>query len=107
MTHSFFKNYANLNYLNSIRPGKKVGDPTVQDIRALRYNPSGSIDFKLRHSEDWKELPIRINRNPSKEVTQLYNERVKITKDKFEDLQSLKSTLEKDYHLFYDDLPHD
>lgn len=58
----FFKNSSELNFVNSIQPGFKVGDPTVQDIRALKYDSDGSIKFKVRHSDDFKVLPIRLNK---------------------------------------------
>lgn len=107
LDHSFFKDFGKLNYLTSIRPGKKVGDSTVMDIRALRYNPSGIIEFKIRHPEEWQTLPVRINKTPKTFTPMLYNERLKLSKDKYEQLQQLKSCLEKDYHSFYDSLPHE
>nr|CAH7723171.1 unnamed protein product [Callosobruchus chinensis] len=47
----FFKNFESLpTNFKSIRPGKKTGDPTVGDIRALRYD-KGQVDFK-------KDIPM-------------------------------------------------
>ena len=49
-------------YVISIRPGKKAGDPTVHELRALEYQSSGKINFKLNFLDDteWKALPVRI-----------------------------------------------
>lgn len=47
LTHNFFKDFSGLNFIKSLRPGFKVGDPTVQNIRALRYNSSGRFDYKI------------------------------------------------------------
>lgn len=107
LTHSYFKNHANLRYVNSIRPGKKAGDPTVQDIRALRYKPNGTIEFKLRHPHEWQTLPARVNKSTSTSTPRLYSERLKITKDKYDQLQSMKCSLQKDYHGYYNALPHE
>ena len=40
-----FADFKKLNgiYITSIRPGKKSGDPTVHDLRALEYNPDGQV----------------------------------------------------------------
>lgn len=38
LTHEFVKDFASLNYYDSIRPGKRVGDPHVTDIRVLSTN---------------------------------------------------------------------
>lgn len=59
--HSFFKDFTTLKYCSSIRPGRKVGDPTVTDLKAIKYNPEGFIEFKLRHTiADWTPLSIRV-----------------------------------------------
>ncbi|XP_060808417.1 uncharacterized protein LOC132903662 [Amyelois transitella] len=108
--HHFFKNIENtLTFYKSIRPGKKSGDPVVTNLRALKYS-EGKIVYKLRHSSIvWEELPIRIKKIcivPWNDIPPLYSARLQITKDKYMDLQELKSSMEKDYHKFYDDLPH-
>lgn len=54
---NFFLNYENLNTnLTSLRPEKKVGDPVITDLRALKYLPSGDIFYKLDQSRNWLEL---------------------------------------------------
>ena len=49
--------------VDSIRPGRKAGDPTVHDLRGLKYLPNGKIKFKLKLNNDvkWEVLPQRIN----------------------------------------------
>lgn len=102
--YNFFKNYENDVCLPSIRPGKKAGDPTVNDIRALLYK-NGSIFYKLRQPDEWKILPQRLRAyNSTFVVTQLYNEPRKIDKTKYDSLQSLKPFMHRDYHAFYDNL---
>nr|CAH7749724.1 unnamed protein product [Callosobruchus chinensis] len=114
LEHGFFKNFSKLTFVKSLRPGKKVGDPQVTDIRALRYSPDGSIAYKLRHSEEYQELSFnRIPKNtrqqlfcPFGELPTLYNAPLPVKKEKYSHLQFLKSSLLADYHLFYDTLPH-
>ena len=45
VTHEFFSSFQNLDYYQSIRPGSRVGDPVVTDIRLLKYS-HGEITFK-------------------------------------------------------------
>ena len=42
----------NDSYFLSIRPGKKAGDPTVHDLRALQFSSDGKVHFKLSFSEN-------------------------------------------------------
>lgn len=108
LTFDFFKTFSNLSYYNSIRPGFKKGDPVVTDIRSLKYNPTGSIEYKINYDEDWQLLPRRKsnNVNLSHNLPCLYKEALKIDKKKFENLQSLKAVLEKEFHSFYDNLQY-
>ena len=96
-------------YLTSIRPGKKTGDPTVYHLRALQFQPSGSVQYKLDFSNDatWKELPQRINQ-PRQVFSWVrhFPERLPITLRKFNDLQSMKHVMPQWAHDFYDKLPH-
>ncbi|GFY77338.1 uncharacterized protein TNIN_176191 [Trichonephila inaurata madagascariensis] len=49
--HHFFKDFqTTLPFYKSIKPGKRVCDPTVTNIRALRHVPDGKIVYKLRHT---------------------------------------------------------
>ena len=45
--HTFFKDYSDLNYYPSIRPGAGPGSAVVTDVRILRYLPVGKIQFKF------------------------------------------------------------
>lgn len=51
MSFDFVKDYAEKSTLmyDSIRPGKKTGDPTVNDIRVIKYSPDGRIQVKICH----------------------------------------------------------
>ncbi|KAF2888935.1 hypothetical protein ILUMI_17238 [Ignelater luminosus] len=82
----------------SIRPGKRIGDPTVTDLRALKYNPNGTIQYKLRFGDAWQNLPLRMNNItaiPFAELPALYKERLPINNEKFNHLQILKNELRK------------
>ena len=57
LDQKFFKDYSSLKFVNSIRPGSKVGDPAVTDICALNYTPDCQIQFKLDFSDHWIDLP--------------------------------------------------
>ncbi|CAH1988971.1 unnamed protein product [Acanthoscelides obtectus] len=96
-------------------PGRSAGAPLVNDIRALRYSHEG-VFFKLNHSDQkWQILPVRLNTktnnatNDANDLPKLYRNRIKIKAEKYKHLQSLKATMEFDYHAFYiyDNLPHD
>ncbi|KAB0802803.1 hypothetical protein PPYR_04989 [Photinus pyralis] len=112
LDHTFFKDYSKLNLIKSIRPGYKVGDPTVNNLRALKYNSDGQIEFKIKHSEEYEVMPMRLKKNlnkgvPNNSLPALYSEPLKIKNEKFEHLMFLKKSLEKDYHNFYDNLRHE
>ena len=105
--HTFFKYYSRIKYYNSLRPGKKTGDPCVNDLRCIKYSQTEQITFKLHYSDAWSTLPQRTKSGfTDSDVKQLYNARLCITKQKYEDLQSLKPVLKSDYHAFYDNLPY-
>lgn len=110
LMHDFFKKYDHLQFVKSIRPGKVVGAPTMNDLKALKYSKDGI--FKLRHTENWQTLPIRLNISnimpvKSNDIPQLHKNRLKIKAEKFQHLQQLKLSMERDYHDFYDQLPHE
>lgn len=110
LSFSFFKNIEdNLSFYKSIRPGKKAGDPVVADFKALKYTKEG-IFYKLRHTEEeWNQLPIRVKQQSNvnfDNIPQLYQERLKIKREKYEHLQQLKQSIEVDYHSYFDNLPH-
>lgn len=102
LDYTFFKDYEKVCNYDSIRPGKRAGDPTVNDIRALQYK-DGEIYYKLRQPDEWKKLPQRVRTN-NNILASLYTEPRKIDGTKFENLQSLKQYMHSDYHSFYDSL---
>ncbi|XP_036340385.1 uncharacterized protein LOC118749699 [Rhagoletis pomonella] len=90
----------------SIRPGKKSGEPTVNMIRALAYDPSGIIYYKTNINDDYNVLPQRTQQKfRDIEPSQLHTERIPISKKKWEHLQELKFLLPADCHSFYDNIP--
>ncbi|CAG5000307.1 unnamed protein product [Parnassius apollo] len=111
LSHKFFKNFNDVQFFKSIRPGRGIGDAKETDIRALRYIPSGEIYFKLRFPYEWQTIPQRKSSNvvplPFTQLRNLHATRRKITARKFEDLQYLKRSLPEDYRSYYDNLPHD
>ena len=80
LTYDFFKDFTYLNYYQSIRPGSKAGDPTVTDLRVLRYLPDGTIGYKLHHDGDeFLEFPRRAKlRSPADDdaVGSLYQQQM-------------------------------
>lgn len=109
LTFDFIRNYSAKESMmyESIRPGKSVGDPTVTDIRAILYSPSGDIKTKLNFNEDFQNLPQMKNiAKPLSLCTfpQLHSESLKILNIKWKNLKDLKSVLPKDCHSFYDNL---
>lgn len=54
LDHSFFRKFRDLNYFK-----------TVTNLRALKYNPDGKIEFKLHHSDEWTDLSITQRKRPS------------------------------------------
>lgn len=102
---NFFLKYDGLDTnLQSLRPGKKTGDPTVTDIRQMRYLPSGEICYQLGFTDEWNQLPQRRKKTGTGTPTKMYNSELQIAESKFRHLQELKSVIEKDHHVFYDAL---
>lgn len=86
--------------------GKKSGEPTVNMIRALAYDPSGIIYYKTNINDDYNVLPQRTQQKfRDIEPSQLHTERIPISKKKWEHLQELKFLLPADCHSFYDNIP--
>ncbi|KAF0715572.1 Uncharacterized protein FWK35_00022354, partial [Aphis craccivora] len=101
LTYSFFLDYSDKKFMfyESIRPGRVASDAVITDLRVLKYCPN----------DDFKELPRRlknINEDIINKFPKLYQTQKKITLDKWNDLQSLKSIIPYDCHSFYDGLPH-
>ena len=112
LDYSFFKNYESMDSnFRSIRPGTQAGQSIVTDIRALEYKPTGEVGYKLRHTEEYRELPQkRACRQSTSDTTctstQLYQAPLKLKKDKFSHLQQMKVLMPQEYHPFYDSLAH-
>jgi len=113
LEYSFFKNYDDVCSLTSLRPGKKTGDKVVTDICKIQYTHEGEILYKTEFEDGWTKLPeqkkVKITRRTvieSQTLTNLYNAPLPISDTKFKDLQSLKPVIDKEYHPFYDNLPH-
>ena len=47
--------------MTSMRPGKKVGDPVVNDISHIKYDPGCDMQNKLKANKDapWESTPQR------------------------------------------------
>jgi len=108
--HDFFKDYSNLRTYSSIRPGRKLGDPTVAALRCITYLPSGEILWKLRHTDE-SQLLLQPRRSTvhgcdDADIKPLYSSALRIKSDKYKDLQSLKTVIMPDFHSFYDGLSH-
>ncbi|VDI01121.1 Hypothetical predicted protein [Mytilus galloprovincialis] len=109
LSHEFFGKYSELKYYSSIRPGNRVGDPVVTNIRVLKYTEDGSIQYKLDFSDQYQDLARRSKVGlPSVDDTieRLYLSQVPIKKAKYQHLQELKAVIPRDFHPFYDSLPH-
>lgn len=109
LNYSYFKNF-DVNFYNSIRPGKKKGDPCVTNIRCLMYSPNGSVHYKLSYLDEWKLHPQTQNMKakslPFKELPNLYTESQIMNPKKFQHLQELKAVIPEEFHSFYDNLKH-
>lgn len=92
-------------YLNTIRPGKKPGDPTVHDLRALRYSKN-EIQYKINFDEEFADLPQRIKLTNKVTLTAKFKAKIPIKKRKYNDLQALKTVIPQDLHSFYNNLPY-
>lgn len=110
MTHIDFRNYDDKELIRykSIRPGRSVNDPTVSNLREIHYFPNGRIKYKIHFDDVLQDLPQRSREiHQNKEASKLFQTRLKIKRKKFNDLQDIKTTLDKDIHSFYDDLPYE
>ncbi|XP_022832335.1 uncharacterized protein LOC111360590 [Spodoptera litura] len=109
--YDFFKKFDDTKVMryDSIRPGKKKGDPVVTDLKVLLYHPDGKIYYKTNIcNENYSLLPSRPKKInfPISTYEQLFKDSPKLTSCKFNDLQALKTVIPSDYYSFYDNLPH-
>ncbi|XP_049318931.1 uncharacterized protein LOC125780591 isoform X1 [Astyanax mexicanus] len=109
VNHSFFQDYSKLKLCKSIRPGKNPGESTVFDLRAIRYNVDGTMDYKTVHADDWTPYlsPTLRKRNSDTTVLPLYTSSLRIKALKYKHLQELKNFIPKDFHGFYDSLNYE
>ncbi|XP_063219190.1 uncharacterized protein LOC134529234 [Bacillus rossius redtenbacheri] len=106
MDFDAFTDYSakSLQRLHSLRPEQRK----VTDIRCLRYSPDGCIEFKINFHEDLQVLPQRCKVITSPvQWPSMHTEPRKISSQKYSHLQQLKPVLPRDYHAFYDSLPHE
>lgn len=107
--YTFFKDYSLKEYqiYDSIPPGRSAGDDCIVDLRVLKYNPNGTIEFKKHFKDDFCPLPRRPKPISAvvNNVPPLYSSRLPIFESKYQHLQQLKSVIPADCHLFYDNLP--
>jgi hypothetical protein len=108
--YTFFKDFSKVGRYSSIRPGIGVGSATVNDIRVLKYTYDGAVMYKTSFTGDYRELPQprkRLDQEEDQIVPPLYKNPLPLKATKFQHLQQLKTTvIPKDYHGFYDSLPH-
>ncbi|CAI6357303.1 unnamed protein product [Macrosiphum euphorbiae] len=82
LSYDFLKSFSVPKYCKSIRRGNKKGDPVVTNIKALNYKPHKEINYKLRFTEDWSNLPLLRNNKQntviSEALPQLHMDRIKI-----------------------------
>lgn len=111
LNYSFFLNYEQVEgNLTTIKPEKNA---RVTDIRGLLYLPTGIMQYRLNHSDAWTEFvkPRKSRTNIAQQQLpavprKLFEQPIKISKQKYDHLQELKKVIEIDYHPFYDSLPH-
>ncbi|CAH1110485.1 unnamed protein product [Psylliodes chrysocephalus] len=113
LDHTFFKYYSHKNFLvyDSIRPGRTTGDPTVVDIKAIKYS-KGEISIKTNFDHEYSALAKRPKKAADSfsllsSASPLNKDRRKISYSKRRDLQELKTVLTQDCHSFYNEIPHD
>lgn len=108
--YDFFKNYAEPKYqwYSTIRPGSSK----VNDIKALKYTPEGTIYYKTDFDLEYLPLPARKNKMFDllrTEITysDLYTEQPAISLEKYEHLMAITEVLDSDFHSFYKNLHHE
>ena len=109
LPYSFFLDYESQQDVPSIRPGNRIGDPTVNDLRQIRYTPDGVISYKLSHSHrEFTVLPIMKKLKPPTYplIPNLYKKPLPISYKKYQHLKELKQTIPQFFHPYYENLPH-
>lgn len=108
VSHEFFKDYGRSLYYTSIRPGMGAGSHVVTDIRQLRYTSDGNIGYKTNHNDNGFTLlrKPRLANEDLIDVPCLFDMPLSLKKTKYDHLQQMKNVIPKDYHAFFDALPH-
>lgn len=107
LKHDFFKDFSAINYYDSVRPGRKLGDPCIVHVHCFQYFPDRKIQYMLSFNEHFLDMP----RRPKKVVKDLtlswlFKDRIPIPYSKWKHLQDLKIVIPEDNHNFYDSLPY-
>lgn len=63
LNHAYFKDFSKINFVISIRPGRKAGDPTVQNIRELNTIQTDPLNTSLGILMNFKSFPLDLVRN--------------------------------------------
>ena len=107
LDYTFFRDYRKVCGIKSIKPSTNVGPPYVVNIRQLKYKIDGSINFNLTYEDDkWENLPYNKINLTFSEPPPLYTASCKISYIKWQHLQDIKQTINKEYHCYYDNLDH-
>jgi hypothetical protein len=100
LDYTLFKDYENLpDNHHSTRPGRKSGEPTVAEIRVLKY-VNGEVFYKAIHIKEWEQHLQQRTKHKKVEPKQLYWQQLKIEQRKYESLQILKPFMLKEHQLF-------
>lgn len=93
---------------DSVRPRKSIRDPTVTDIRAILYLPTGIITTKLSSDDEFTALPQKKNLKCLHVLVIFFsNKPLQISFVKWQNLQDLKTVVQTDCHFFYHSLPYE
>ena len=83
-----------------------------ETIVSIKYVSSGTVmtsltSYDIQPTNLWSSLPQRINRDVdiNAPLQSLYTSQIPLKRAKWNDLQSLKSVIPKDYYTYYDNLP--
>lgn len=106
LENTFSKDYSGVNQIyKSIRLGRKRDDKKVIDLKALRYLPTGIIQYKTDFDDEYRDLTQRPMKIVLENYPPLHKARRSIEKEKFNHLQLLKKHIPSDCHSYYDSLP--
>jgi hypothetical protein len=59
----------NFKYIKNARPGSKVGDPTVNDVRCYKYTKEGEMLYKLKVDDVFTPMPHKIHKSCRSNLT--------------------------------------